>query len=42
VRYLIIAGREVPADNKHESLYEKYGSRPHPAAGSSGSVGARR
>lgn len=42
VRHLIIAGREIPAENKHESLYEKYGSRPHPGQGANGSVGARR
>lgn len=32
VRHLVIAGREVPAGNKHDSLYEKYGLRPHPKA----------
>lgn len=30
VRHLIIAGREVPADNMHDNLYGKYRSRPQP------------
>ncbi len=34
VRHLIIAGREISTDNKHESLYEKYSSRPRPHPGS--------
>lgn len=40
VRHLIIAGREVPLDNMHESLYEKYRGRPRPEP--SGAVGAHR
>jgi imidazolonepropionase-like amidohydrolase len=42
VRHLIVAGREVSGENKHQSLYEKYRSRPHPNAGQPSAVGARR
>ncbi|HXV14983.1 MAG TPA: amidohydrolase family protein [Candidatus Krumholzibacteria bacterium] len=34
VRHLIIAGREISTDNKHEASYEKYSSRPHRHPGS--------
>lgn len=34
VRHVIIAGREISTNNKHESLYQKYSSRPHRHPGS--------
>ncbi len=37
VRHLIIAGREVSTDNKHQGLYDKYHSRPRPEARSAAS-----
>lgn len=36
IKHLIIGGKEVSTDNKHQQLYEKYRARPKPAAAKAG------
>jgi imidazolonepropionase-like amidohydrolase len=47
VKYVFIAGREIPLTSRHTRLYEKYRNRPRPATsatggGTAGSVGSTK